>query len=157
MNVLTMRCRPTPSWCTKVGLGLALIAHFILLSLAPASLPAVYLMPYPAFVALVLGGGAVTLGHYVLLERRLRDREASGPITDRGLFRWIRHPMYAGDALLYLAFALYPLSPVSAVIYPVAVVALWRQSRNEDQQLAREYPAEHERWCRRAGLWWPTG
>ncbi|GEM_PF-1922053 len=152
---MRMRCPITPAWGVKVILGLALIAHFIVVTLVPSSGPTQELLSYPVFLGLVLVGGTINLGHYILLERHLHREAGAGIITDRGLFRWIRHPMYLGDAILYLAFALYPASLVTAVIYPVALVALWRQSQHEDHQLAAQFPEEHAEWHQQTGLWWP--
>jgi protein-S-isoprenylcysteine O-methyltransferase Ste14 len=150
-----MRCPVTPAWAIKVVLGLALIAHFILVTLRPDLLATRELLTYPLFLGLVLIGGTMNLGHYIVLEHYLHRDDEPGLITDRGLFRWIRHPMYVGDAILYLAFALYPASLVTGAIYPVALVALWRQSRHEDRQLAEQFPEAHARWREQAGLWWP--
>lgn len=146
---MNMRCPPTVAWCVKVVLGLALIAHFAVLAFYPELLPAWFRVPYPVFLALVLIGGGATLGHYVLLERALKTAGERRLVTSGGLFRWLRHPMYLGDAILYLGFALYPATPVSLAAYPIAAWALVAQARREDAAMAEAFGTEHEHWqCR---------
>jgi len=147
-----MRLEPTLPWCTKVALGFGLIAHFAVLAFRPDLLPLSFRAPYPLFLLLVVIGGGLNLGHYLVLGRSLRAQSEPRLVTSGGLFAWLRHPMYLGDALLYLGFAVYPATPVSLVAYPVAAWALIAQARREDGALAQAFGADHDAWRRRTWL-----
>ncbi len=139
-------CPTTPAWTTKVVAGFLLVGHFALMAFVDGVLTVWWQAWYPLFLVLVIAGGAVTIGHYVAFARR------GGLITDAGLFRWIRHPMYLGDVLLYVGFALYPATPVSLVVLAVAVAALARQAVREDRAMEERYGGEHTDWRRRTWL-----
>lgn len=152
---MNMRCPPTIPWCTKVVLGFGLIGHFALLAFQPQLLPTLFRLPYPLFLGLVLVGGAINLGHYLLLERALKTHREARLVTAGGLFTWLRHPMYLGDGLLYLGFAVYPATPISLAAYAIAACALLSQARREDAAMAAAFSAEHDAWRRRSWLLLP--
>lgn len=135
------------SWCLKVILGLALMAQTLLAVTAPAQVPALFRIPYPLFLALVLAGGGTALGHYAWLKR------ADGAlVTGAGLYRFVRHPMYLGDALLYAGFALYPATVPGLFAYGAALIALVRLGGAEDASLAARHGLCHAQWRSRTGL-----
>jgi protein-S-isoprenylcysteine O-methyltransferase Ste14 len=139
-------CPTTLAWTTKVVLGVFLVGHFAALAVFGGLLPVWWQAPYPLFLLLVIAGAGTTIGHYVAFAGRV------GLITDAALFRWIRHPMYLGDLLLYLGFALYPATPVGIVAYGVAVIALVRQALREDHAMDARYGGEHVQWRGRTWL-----
>ena len=100
-------------------------------------------------VGLVLMGAGCSVWHGLLLRR------SDGLETGRGLFRWVRHPMYLGDFFTLTGFALLPLGPDSTVLWLVGVVAVWRCAVVEDAELAREWGEVHARWRGRTGLVFP--
>jgi len=145
-------------WCLKVLLGFALIGHFVLLSLRPDALPVWFAVPYPLFLALVLGGGGFAIWHHLIM-KRARRRALGGPVLvcSGGLFGRIRHPIYLGDMGLYAGFAVYPATALSLVMLAVALWALWRQAAREDAELAESFGAQHAGWRARTGRFWPGG
>ncbi len=143
-------------WCLKVIIGLGLIGHFIALTLNPGLLPALFQLPYPGFLVLVLGGGGMVLWHHWIL-RRARRRAGERFILVRrgGLFGRVRHPMYLGDLILYLGLATYPATLVSLAALGIGWWALWRQASREDRELATTFGDDHRRWRQVTGLLLP--
>lgn len=151
------RCpHPTFWWSLKVLGGFALIACAsarFLLDRAPS-------LPFPILgaQALVLLGGGIFLLHYVLL-KRCRGRLDRPPslLTRGGLFPLVRHPMYLGDALMYLGLTLLAGSWLAVACYAMSLWALQRQAVVEDRHLASLFPEAHRRWRSRSGLLLPIG
>ncbi len=145
-------------WCLKVLIGFGLIGHFVMLSFWPQWLPVLFSVPYPLFLALVVGGGGFAIWHHWIM-KRARRRAAGRPVLvhSGGLFARIRHPIYLGDMVLYAGLAVYPATGVSLVMLGVALWALRRQAVREDAELAEAFGAEHAAWRARTGRFWPAG
>lgn len=134
----------------KVGAGVLLILHALLHALGAG--PWSSRVAVPAIVAqiLVLLGAGLHLGHYWILKTRLEDVSAPETlVTSGGLFPRVRHPMYLGDAILYLGLVGLAADAVAAGLYVTAVVGIVGQCRVEDRHLAREFGPAFERWARR--------
>ena len=103
-----MDCCPRVSvwWWTKITIALALFlqAGVVLGGGVGASL-----VPIPLWVAqVVIGVGALlSLGHYGILKSTTRDiARPARLVTRRGLYPWIRHPMYFGDFVVIVGLGL---------------------------------------------------
>lgn len=138
--------RVSPSWALKVVLGLALMAQTFVAVSAPALMPTLFRIPYPLFLALVLAGGGTALLHSAWLKHA-----GDALVTGQGLYRFVRHPMYLGDAFVYAGFALYPATVPGMVAYGIALIALMRLSDGEDSALAARHGGSHAQWRSRTG------
>ena len=135
-------------WLCKMLCGFALLGHFVAYQLSPPATP-ILTTPYLLMLTLVVTGGTVTAIHGLLL----RGHESSGTLeTGRGLYPWIRHPMYLGDALVYLGFATHPLTLTTGALVLAGWFSLLLQARDEDRALSRHHSQVHQRWRARSGL-----
>lgn len=69
---------------------------------------------------------------------------ADGPLLQRGPYRFIRHPMYAGAALIFLATVLGHLSISTGAIGVIAFVLLLGRIQVEERLLRSRYPGFSE-------------
>jgi len=67
-------------------------------------------------------------------------RPADGPLLKKGPYRVIRHPMYAGAALLLLVTVISHLSVLTAVIGVLVLVLLPWRIQIEERDLRSHYP-----------------
>lgn len=142
-------------WCLKVLIGFVLIGHFVALSFRSDWLPALFSVPYPLFLTLVLAGGGFAIWHHLIMKRA--RRQAAGLavlVRSGGLFSRIRHPIYLGDMVLYAGFAVYPATIVSLALLAVAFWAIRRQAVREDAELAESFGEQHAAWRARTGRFW---
>ena len=79
-----------------------------------------------------------------LEEYRLLPGQA---LVARGLYRYVRHPIYAGDIMLLAGLELAVRSWLVLAIVPLAIVVI-RQARAEEALLLRSLPGYAE-YCRR--------
>jgi len=70
-----------------------------------------------------------------------------GAIRSTGMYRWVRHPLYASYAVLQLGYLVNNPSLRNATFYGTAVVFQVLRLLNEERFLA-QYP-EYERYCSR--------
>ena len=94
------------------------------------------------FVGLVgglitFGLGVVTLGGSL---SPLPKPLASAELVDRGIYRFIRHPIYTGLVLAALGGSIYAVSPVALVFTLALAVVLDLKARREEIWLREHYP-----------------
>jgi protein-S-isoprenylcysteine O-methyltransferase Ste14 len=83
------------------------------------------------------------------------DREKPGALVTRGLFRHIRHPIYAGMLLAASGMAAATADLLSVVVAAAAWVGLPVQARLEEQFLASVYGEGYKSYLAKTGRFWP--
>jgi protein-S-isoprenylcysteine O-methyltransferase Ste14 len=95
----------------------------------------VQLVPDIVSVVLVLGGGAIALAAKLFLGRSFGVVPANRGVKERGVYRVVRHPMYAGYMLNQLGFLLMYFSWPNVAIYAAAWTAFWLRAVEEEKFL----------------------
>lgn len=105
-----------------------------------------------------VGGYLLSLYCWLVLGRRWSMAIVPGDTTQlvrRGLYRWVRHPIYALSVALMLASAVVTLTVPMAVVAGLHFVAMSLKARHEEQHLTAKFRADYEQYCREAGRFWP--
>ena len=137
-------------WWLKVACGTGLIVNLCVRYVIAPETP---LFPPLPGQLLAISGGLCSLYHGYILRRAIGDRkEPARLVTRGGLFPYIRHPMYAGDALLYLGLALLAPGLASLLMLLLGWLGLYRQARAEDRYLAQRFQGGFEAWRRDSRL-----
>ncbi len=135
-------------------------------------LPAEWLLP-PALIALRVGeieagwlpvrvaglvvglaGAALLVWASVLLGRLLVHEAAvrkDHALIERGPYRFIRHPVYAGYLALLLGSGVASLNVCLGLLWPVALVGILIQAASEEQLLGARFGPDYERYVGRTG------
>lgn len=142
-------------WWIKVGCGcllLILVFEYYLFSTEAHSGP----LQLTLARALVITGGACSIYHFLLLRA---GNKAPGTarklITEGGLYRYIRHPMYLGDSILYAGLCLLAPSVLTISLTLIGWGALYFQAGAEDEAMARQFGPTFEQWYAQTGLLLP--
>lgn len=77
------------------------------------------------------------------------------PLVVRGVYRWIRHPIYTGMAGLLLALVLLAPSPWTVLAFPLVVFQTGVQARLEEMHLERLHGEAWRAYAERAGRFLP--
>lgn len=94
----------------------------------------------------VLMGAGLHVGHYWLLRRAAGLlHQPDQLLTDRALYRWIRHPMYLGDLMVAICLAIL-LEPLDWLLAGACAVAIVAQCAVEDRLMARSFGAQFDAW-----------
>lgn len=100
-------------------------------------------------ISLVAGGILIAVGGWLTMQgvfdlegpRTAMPRPPEhGRLAQRGVYGRIRHPIYAGMALLGLGWALATASPLAIVLAVAFAIFLDLKSRREEAWLAERYP-----------------
>ena len=93
---------------------------------------------------LTLGGMMVIVVSALRLGRALTASpvsRAAAELQTTGLYRWVRHPVYAGLLMLVIGVALRSGNVVAAALAGVLVVFFHRKAAWEERRLREQYPA----------------
>jgi protein-S-isoprenylcysteine O-methyltransferase Ste14 len=133
-----------------------------------ATLSAALLVPLPwhAWSLLLLIPAAVFAGGVVLRQVAIRTlgrfyshhvtRQSDHRVVTWGVYRFIRHPAYAGMLLAHIGFVAFFLNPLSVALLIALAAAITFRIRTEERMLMnipgyRDYAAGHARLV--PGLW----
>lgn len=133
--------RPQPSArirlikSVKIGILIGLVLQTLVFDVFPISEDPVLLRS--AGVVIYSLGLLIAIVARISLDRNWSDIETSRILTDhvvvrRGIYRYIRHPIYVGDLLLLLGFELSVNSWLVAGAILLIPVILWQAMREED-------------------------
>jgi protein-S-isoprenylcysteine O-methyltransferase Ste14 len=151
---------PSPKARLLSAAKVLILAAIVVQTVAPELFP---IARDPATLR-IAGTTIYTLGLLIAVTARLQlgrnwsDIEKSAVLQDhalvaRGLYRWVRHPIYAGDVLLLLGLE---LALNSWIVAAVAVLALYvrRQAMSEERALLRTLPG-YDQYYRRTARFLP--
>jgi protein-S-isoprenylcysteine O-methyltransferase Ste14 len=138
-------CHSIFCWSVKVCCGTILIASLFICTLY--ELQPWFVPPRLLAQTLVIIGGLSAVFHYRKLDSfSCRFAQPDTLVTDQGLYRYIRHPMYLSDCLICTGlFLLFPTVP-TAMILAAGIVALVRQSKEEDRYLSERFKQQFTDW-----------
>jgi len=102
-------------------------------------------------VLLVLSGYLAKTGLSIVFGEQ---REKPGVIR-KGVFNFVRHPIYLSEILLYLGFLTLSISLAAALVWVIAIVFLHYISRYEEKLLLDRFGAAYEQYMREVPMWIP--
>jgi protein-S-isoprenylcysteine O-methyltransferase Ste14 len=108
-----------------------------------------------ALVALGLLGSGLAILQMGVSWRIGIDRQKPGALVTDGLFRSVRHPIYAGLLLATTGMALATADLLSVAVAAAAVVGIPVQARLEEEFLGSLYGDEYARYLTRTRRFWP--
>lgn len=98
-------------------------------------------------LALILTGAGIALAAKLFLGRSFGVVPANRGIKAAGVYRFVRHPMYAGYIISQLGFLLVFFSPHNVAVYAIAWTAFWLRTVEEEKFLRRD--PEYQRYASR--------
>jgi len=139
----TMTGRPEPAWWTGGRGEWWVVGQCVLLALALALPPSgpwpdgmrVIALPLTLVGGTLVGLGAAALGPSLTILPRPRAH-----LVRRGIYRAMRHPIYAGVILLALAWAFWRASVLHTGIAGAIAVFFAAKARREERYLAERFP-----------------
>jgi protein-S-isoprenylcysteine O-methyltransferase Ste14 len=102
-----------------------------------------------AIIIFGIGAGFVQKSHTVLL-----DDAPSGLVTD-GIMAHVRHPMYLGIILIYLAFVISTMSLLSFLPWFIVIIFHDKFATYEEQKLVEQFGEEYIKYKQQVPKWIP--
>jgi protein-S-isoprenylcysteine O-methyltransferase Ste14 len=89
-------------------------------------------------------------GGFILIAtawRVLHDAQSKGALATTGPYARVRHPQYAGFALIMIGFFLQWPTLVTGLMLPVLLVMYWRLARREEHDMETEFGEHYHRYA----------
>jgi protein-S-isoprenylcysteine O-methyltransferase Ste14 len=98
--------------------------------------------------AVLLTWSSAVLGRLMVHEAAVRDDHA---LVRAGLYRFVRHPMYAGYLALLWGSGVASLNVCLWLLWPVSPVGILIQATSEEQLLRERFGPDYDCYARRTG------
>ena len=149
--------RPTQAISLKLGDWLlAITATYAPLLIQPADAPAALQWLVPLGIGLTIIGNVVQIAAKMFLRRSFGIAPANRGIKTDGMYRIVRHPMYAGYLLVHIGVLMLMPTMLNLVIYAIGwwaqILRLLAEERLLSQDPAYRVLMEQTRWRLIPGL-----
>ncbi len=133
----------------------------VLISFMPYSLPrwlpfssGRHLTFYLAIMAFIIAGGIINLVGLLTMRRAFTIMSEARILITRGIFRYVRHPLYSGHFIMFFGSMLLRLSWMTVVLYTLFLVGQIARALIEERKLERVF-ADYTRYRQRTGMFLP--
>jgi protein-S-isoprenylcysteine O-methyltransferase Ste14 len=76
-------------------------------------------------------------------------------VIRKGVFRFVRHPIYLSEIILYVGLLIIHISLAAAGILVIAIFFLHYISRYEEKLLLVRFPDEYKQYMKEVPMWFP--
>ncbi|MBA7649017.1 hypothetical protein ES703_56810 [subsurface metagenome] len=83
-----------------------------------------------------------------------KQRQSQGVIK-KGVFSFVRHPIYLSEIILYLGLLVLHISLATVPIWIIAILFLHYISRYEEKLLLTKFGKEYEQYMQEVPMWFP--
>jgi len=108
---------------------------------------------YAINFVLIVAGGFNLIGLFTM-RRAFTIMSEARVLIRTGLFRWIRHPLYAAHFVIYFCYTLLHFHVLTVFLYVAFLVGQTLRARIEERKLASVFP-EYEEYRRTTGMFFP--
>ena len=105
-------------------------------------------------LGVLIAGGVIQLTALLTLRRSFTIMSEARVLIRSGVYRWIRHPVYASHFLLFLCYTLLYFHAATVALYVVFVAGQTLRARIEERKLAAAFP-EYEEYRKTTGMFFP--
>lgn len=87
----------------------------------------------------IVSNGLMLAGFMVMASGWRRVHGAKGGLVSDGVYRYVRHPQYSGLFLVTIGLLVQWPTIVTALMWPVLVIAYYRLAKKEAEEMEREF------------------
>jgi protein-S-isoprenylcysteine O-methyltransferase Ste14 len=102
-------------------------------------------------ILLILSGFMARTGLSIVFGK---DSQTDGVIR-KGVFNFVRHPIYLSEIILYLGLLMINLSLAATGVWIAGIIFLHYVSRHEEQLLLSKYGKQYQEYMKEVPMWFP--
>ena len=113
-------------------------------------IPALIRLPI-GIIILTISGYVAGTGLWIIFGKKSQPQG----VVRKGVFRFVRHPIYLSEILLYLGLLFLNISLAAALVWIMAMLFLHYISRYEEKLLLVRFGKDYEQYMRDIPMWIP--
>lgn len=98
---------------------------------------------YASVVLSLIAVFIIANGWYNIYHKYWSQKSGKGQVVKTGVYKYIRHPQYAGLIMLSLGMLLNWATLPQLLLFPVIVVLYYRLAKREEQDMIKEFGEEY--------------
>ena len=115
-----------------------------------AHIPSAIRLPIGVLL-LIIAGYMAGSGLMMVFNKKAQSRG----VIRKGVFRFVRHPIYLSEIIMYSGFLTLNISLAAAFILVIAIFFLHYISRYEERLLLAKFGDEYRRYMKEVPMWFP--
>ena len=100
---------------------------------------------------LIMSGYMAVTGLSIVFGKKAQSQG----VIRKGIFSFVRHPIYLSEIVLYLGLLGLNISLSAALIWVIAIFFLYYISRYEEKLLLAKFGKEYEKYMKEVPMWFP--
>ena len=102
-------------------------------------------------IILIISGYMAGTGLWIIFGKKAQSQG----VVRKGVFRFVRHPIYLSEILFYLALLLLSISLISVFIWFIIIAFLHYISLHEEKLLFKRFGDAYAQYCQEVPMWIP--
>ena len=113
-------------------------------------IPAMIRLPI-GILLLIISGYMAGTGLWIVFSKKAQSKG----VIRKGVFRFVRHPIYLSEIILYLGLLMLSISLAAALVWIIAIFFLHYISRYEEKLLLEKFGDEYKQYMKEVPMWFP--
>ena len=112
----------------------------------------------PLIIRIVVGATFLFVSGYLAskgLSIVFGDEQKTPMVIRKGVFNYVRHPIYLSEILLYLGLLIISISLAAAIVWVLTIGFLHCISRHEEKLLLARFGKNYQKYMREVPMWIP--